>query len=98
MPRVLCLEGFVWGWFCPSPLLSEYIHYNRKLNLTFNFRFHMYEIFLRCDVTCSWNLSPVTNYCHTFSDPLPPPSSMTYFMDGPRLDQEPGLSRSILKT
>ena len=29
--------------------------------------------------------SPVTN-CHTFSDPLPP-SSVTYFMDGP-LDNE----------
>ena len=26
-------------------------------------------------------LTPVTN-CHTFSDPLPP-SSVTYFMDGP---------------
>ena len=25
---------------------------------------------------------PVTN-CHTFSDPLHPPSSVTYFMDGP---------------
>src|SRR6218665_4164611 len=37
------LEGFVQGGFCPSPLLSEYIHYNRKPNITFNFRFHMYE-------------------------------------------------------
>src|SRR6218665_1829642 len=36
---------------------------------------------LKCDVTCSWIPSPVTN-CHTFSDPLPP-SSVTYFMDGP---------------
>src|SRR6218665_2795215 len=42
------------GWFLSVPLLSEYIHYNRKLNITFNFRFHMYEIFLKCDVTCSW--------------------------------------------
>src|SRR6218665_1342756 len=33
------------GGFCPFPLLSEYIHYNRKLNITFNFRFHMYEFF-----------------------------------------------------
>jgi len=24
----------------------------------------------KCDVTCSWTPSPVTN-CHTFSDPLP---------------------------
>src|SRR6218665_4004439 len=47
-----CLEGFVrvvfvwkvlFGWFCPSSLLSEYIRYNRKLNITFNFRFHLYE-------------------------------------------------------
>jgi len=29
------------------PLLSEYIHYDRKLNIIFNFRFHMYEIFLK---------------------------------------------------
>ena len=33
------------GWFCPFPLLSDYIRYNRKLNTTFNFRFHMYEFF-----------------------------------------------------
>src|SRR6218665_2160921 len=78
---VFCLERFVRGGFCPSPLLSEYIHYNRKLNITFNFSFHMYEFFLKCDVTCSWTPPPVTN-CHTFSDPLPP-SSVTYFMDGP---------------
>src|SRR6218665_2046708 len=44
---VFCLEGFVRGGFCPSRLLSEYIHYNRKLNITFNFSFHMYEIFLK---------------------------------------------------
>src|SRR6218665_1627772 len=42
-----CLEGFVRGGFCSSPLLSEYIHYNRKLNITLNFRFHMYEIFVK---------------------------------------------------
>src|SRR6218665_1520733 len=57
---VFCLEGFVQGGFCPSPLLSEYIRYNRKLNITFNFRFHMYEIFLKCDVTCSWTPPSVT--------------------------------------
>src|SRR6218665_754067 len=65
-----CLEGFVRGGFYPASLLPEYIHYNRKLNITFNFRFHMYDIFLKCDVTCSW--TSVTN-CHTFSDPLPAP-------------------------
>src|SRR6218665_2427137 len=78
---VFCLEGFVRGGFCPSSLLSEYIHYNKKLNITFNFRFHMYEIC--CKSVTSHALgpsSPVTN-CHTFSDPSP--SSVTYFMDGP---------------
>jgi len=40
-----CLAGFVRGGFFPSPFLSEYIRYNTKLNITFNFRFHMYEVF-----------------------------------------------------
>src|SRR6218665_2060155 len=31
------------GWFLSVPLLSEYICCNRKVNITFNFRFHMYE-------------------------------------------------------
>ena len=38
-----CLEGFVRGGFCPFPLLPEYIRCNRKLNITFNYRFHRYE-------------------------------------------------------
>src|SRR6218665_1885696 len=29
------------GWFLSVPLLSEYICYNRKLNISLNFRFHM---------------------------------------------------------
>src|SRR6218665_4078153 len=41
--RGFCLEGFVRGGFCPFPLLPEYICCNRKLNITFNYRFHMYE-------------------------------------------------------
>ena len=32
---VFCLEGFVRGGFCPFPLLSEYICYNRKLNILY---------------------------------------------------------------
>src|SRR6218665_1510 len=40
---VFCLEGFVRGGFCPFPFLSEYICYNRKLNITLNFMFHMYD-------------------------------------------------------
>src|SRR6218665_3530880 len=35
-----CLEILTRGGFCPSPVLSEKIHYNRKLNINFNFRFH----------------------------------------------------------
>ena len=37
-----CPEGFLRGGFCSLPLLSEYNHYNRKLNTVFNFSFHMY--------------------------------------------------------
>src|SRR6218665_2441450 len=40
---VFCMEGFVQGGFCPFPLLSEYIYYNRNLNITLNFMFHMYN-------------------------------------------------------
>src|SRR6218665_950232 len=47
--RVFCLEGFVWGGFCPFPIC-----YNRKLNITLNFMFHMYnEKIYKRDVTCS---------------------------------------------
>jgi len=53
---------FCSGWFLSVPLMSEYIRYNKKLNMTFNVRFHMYE--------------------NKFLGP-PPPSSVTYFMDGP---------------
>src|SRR6218665_2112382 len=31
------------GWFLSVPLLSKCICYNRKLNITLNFRFHIYE-------------------------------------------------------
>src|SRR6218665_3876961 len=75
--RGFCLEGFVRDGFCPSPFLLEYIHYKRKLNITFNFRFHMYENnFLKCDITYSWAPSPPVTNCHTFSDPSP--SIVTY--------------------
>src|SRR6218665_2055176 len=35
--------GFVRVGFCPFPLLSQYICYNRKLKITLNFMFHMYD-------------------------------------------------------
>src|SRR6218665_2145138 len=76
---VFCLEGFVRGGFCPFPLLSEYIHYNRKLNITFKFRFHMYESFFKS--VMSHALGPPSPR-HKLSHLLgpPPPSSVTYFM------------------
>ena len=85
-----CPGGFVRGsfvWkvlprmvFVRSPLL-EYICYNRKLKITLNFMFHMYDKKIISMTSHALDpLPPVTN-CHTFSDPLP--SSATYFMDGP---------------
>ena len=76
-----CSGFFSWGLlsgrFCPGwllsvLLLSEYICYDRKLNITLNFMFHMYDkSFFKCDVTCS--LSP--SACHKLSQYLlgPPP-------------------------
>src|SRR6218665_3661310 len=68
---VFCLEGFVRGGFCPPSLLSEYIHYNRKLNITSNFRSHMYEFFLKCDVTCSWTPLPLSQTVTPSRTPFP---------------------------
>ena len=69
--RGLLSGRFCPGWFCLFPLLSEYICYNRKLNIALNFMFHMYvKKIYKCDVTCSLPLPSVTN-CHTFSDPSP---------------------------
>ena len=55
---------------CPSPLLSEYMRYNRKLNITFNFRFHMYEFFLKSVISHALGPPPPVTNCHTFSNPL----------------------------
>src|SRR6218665_1508764 len=41
--RGFCPGGFVRGGFCSFPFLPEYICYNRKVNITFNFMFHMYD-------------------------------------------------------
>src|SRR6218665_626597 len=63
--------GFVRVGFCPFPLLSQYICYNRKLNITLNFMFHMYGKHLyKRDVRCSSPPPQITN-CHTFPDPSP---------------------------
>src|SRR6218665_692526 len=49
-----CPGSFVRVGFCPFPLLTQYICYNRKLNITLNVMFRMYDknLFKR-DVTCS---------------------------------------------
>src|SRR6218665_984299 len=77
---VFCLEGFVRGGFVRSPR-SEYICCNRKLNITLNFMFYMYDKKF-INVT-SYALYPFP--CHKLSHLLgpPAPSSVTYFMDGP---------------
>src|SRR6218665_1927896 len=87
----VCVTGFVRGlfmsgrfcpgWFLSVPVLSECICYIRKLNITLHFMFRIHDKKMyKCDVTCSLPPSPVTN-CHLLGPP--PPSSMTYFMDGP---------------
>src|SRR6218665_3703095 len=46
--------GFCPDWFLSVPLLSQYICYNRKLNITLNFMFHIYDKNLyKRDITCS---------------------------------------------
>src|SRR6218665_1668876 len=78
---VFCLLRFCLGWFLSIPVLSEYICYIRKLHITLNFMFRMYEKkFISVTSHALYPLPSVTN-CHTFSDPLP--SRVTYFMDGP---------------
>src|SRR6218665_3476953 len=66
---VFCLGGFVRGGFCPPPLLSEYIHYNRKLNVTFNFMFHMFDIFLKVWRHMLLDPSPCRKLSHLLGPP-----------------------------
>src|SRR6218665_179507 len=70
--------GLLSGRFCAGlllsvPVLSKYICYNRKFNITLNCMLCKFDkTIYKCDVTCSLPPSPVTN-CHIFSDPGPPP-------------------------
>src|SRR6218665_3784849 len=82
--------GFVRGFFVwkvlfglvfvRPPLLSEYISYNRRLNITFNFRFHMYEKNLKSVRSHALGPPPL---CHKLSHLLGPPSSVMYFYGRP---------------
>ena len=77
---------FCLGWFLSVPLLSEYICYNRKLNITLNFMCHMYDKnFYKCDVTSSLSL-PLSQTVTPSRTPVP--SSVTCFMDGPQQHRE----------
>src|SRR6218665_2566627 len=74
-----CPGGFVRVGFCPFPLLSQYVCYNRKLNITLISCFIcMIKI---CISVRSHALTPPP--CHKLSHLLgpPPPSGVTYFMD-----------------
>src|SRR6218665_2544478 len=57
------------GGFCPFLLLSQYICYNRKLNITLNFVFNMYD--KKCISVTSHALDP--SLCHKLSRLLGPP-------------------------
>ena len=63
------LESFVRGWFLSVPLRSEYFCYNRKLNITLNFRFHMYDTKIISVTSQALDPSP----CHKLSHHLGPP-------------------------
>src|SRR6218665_3739592 len=69
------------GWFLSVPVLSEYICYIRKLNITLNF---MYD--KKCISVTSYALYPLP-LSHTVTPSRTPstPSSVTYFMDGPKI-------------
>src|SRR6218665_3877823 len=77
--------GFCPGWFlfCPFHLLSQYICYNRKLDITLNFMFRIYDKNLyKRDITCSLHPLPLSQT--VTPSRTPSPSSVTYFMDGPQ--------------
>ena len=69
--RVFCLEGFVRGGFCPFPFCQNTsVTPARKLNITLNFMFCMYNNKIyKCDVTYALYPSP----CHKLSHLLGPP-------------------------
>src|SRR6218665_3959404 len=65
------------GWFLYNPSsirkhLLENICYNRKLNITLHFMFHMYDKkFYKRDVTCSWPPPPCHKLSHLLGHPPP---------------------------
>src|SRR6218665_4108706 len=78
--RGFCPGGFVRGAFCPFSLLSEYICYNRKVNITLNFMFHMYDKTCSCTPPLPKTITPSLT---------PPPSNVTFLMDVPSVAVNP---------
>src|SRR6218665_133609 len=77
-------RGFCPGWFLSIPLLSQYICYNRKLNITLNFMFQMYDNNLyKRDVTCSCPPCPLSQTVTPSRTPSPLERDVGYFKDGP---------------
>ena len=69
--RGVCPEVFLSGRFCSGcflsiPLLSTYIRFNKKLNITFNFRFHMYDTKFKSVTSHALD----TSLCHKLSQLL----------------------------
>jgi len=71
------VRGVLSGRFCPGwllsvPVLSEYICYNRKLDITLNFMFRMYDKkFISVTSHALYPPSPCHNLSHLLG-PLPP--------------------------
>ena len=71
-PQRFLSGDFVRVGFCPFPLLSRYICYNRKLNITLNSMFHMYDKNLyKRDVTCSLSPLPLSQTVTPSRTPSP---------------------------
>ena len=69
------------GWFLSLPVLSEYICYIRKLNITLNFMLRMYDKKFISVTSHALNPPPLSQT--VTPSRTPSPSSVTYFMDGP---------------
>src|SRR6218665_784134 len=72
----VCQGSFVWkvlsGWFLSVPVLSEYICYNKKFNITLNFMCPMYDNKIyKCDITCSLPPSSLSQTVTPSRTPFP---------------------------
>src|SRR6218665_3332120 len=84
-----CPVFFVWkvlfGVVFVRPSTVRIIHNNKKLNITFHFRFHMYEIFFK--EGRHMLLDPVSPLLQTVTPSRNiSPSSVAYFVDVPKVE------------